>query len=611
MTSWKLSLALCASLLLPVLTADAALPMESQIGYYIDNYGLADPDNPQIQRAHAVFERVRRVADRNERFFPALHVIESTGDPWVIALPDGNIVLTRRAVEIAYRHTDERIGDARMAFMLGHELAHLSRDHYWHHDVFRLLTRPREELSSGEQNILQLLGETSDVNRDEAALAEQREKEHEADDRGFIYAALAGYAVDTLLADAPDEEHFFTFWMSQTQTRLSSTHPHPEDRAALLQTRLNRIDEALAFYRIGVRLTHFQRYGDALHFLKAFQSVYPGREVMSNLGYVHLQLARHEMGPEQAYHFCLPTLLDTQTRAAALVTRGQGEVVAEEALSPVARQHLEQAVAFFQRAAEADPQYLPAYLNLTTAHLYLGDVFDARAAIEKARTLAPDDSAVANLRALTLYRDQQATDMWPYALAELERVTEAAPADSCARFNLAQLLEARGRQNKAQTAWGVLADQLDGMSRYQQAVVCDRVGQSHPACIVAARRIGAPTPELPWTLPVDRNTDLLEAEALVQELASGETLPFDWGLEGMAGNIYHQADGTTVLDLDSFVEMVILEQADLGTVADLESCCGIPTRREAVVGGEIWNYGNRWAALVQDGQVREVWVVRS
>ena len=63
-----------------------------------------------------------------------------------------------------------------------------------------------------------------------------------------------------------------------------------------------------------------------------------------------------------------------------------------------------------------------------------------------------------------------------------------------------------------------------------------------------------------------------------------------------------------MLELDGYVELVVLRGEGLGTEDTLRTCCGQPTLQQLVVGGTLWSYGNQWAALVRDGQVAEVWV---
>jgi len=47
------------------------------------------------------------------------------------ALRDGNIVLWRSAIDASYSRSKDEF-EARLAFILGHELGHLANDDYWH-----------------------------------------------------------------------------------------------------------------------------------------------------------------------------------------------------------------------------------------------------------------------------------------------------------------------------------------------------------------------------------------------------------------------------------------------------------------------------------------------
>jgi len=49
-----------------------------------------------------------------------------------LALKDGTILLSQKGMEICYQAEDKNIGDARVAFVLGHEMAHLGNDDFWH-----------------------------------------------------------------------------------------------------------------------------------------------------------------------------------------------------------------------------------------------------------------------------------------------------------------------------------------------------------------------------------------------------------------------------------------------------------------------------------------------
>jgi Zn-dependent protease with chaperone function len=115
-------------------------PLKDEVAFYIDTYGEVLPaQDPKVARAHRVFERVRAVADKNSKRLSQLVVVNSRADPWAIALPDGHIVLSKQAVAICHQEASLEEAEARLAFVLGHELAHLAHDDFWHHEVHGFL----------------------------------------------------------------------------------------------------------------------------------------------------------------------------------------------------------------------------------------------------------------------------------------------------------------------------------------------------------------------------------------------------------------------------------------------------------------------------------------
>lgn len=531
-----------------------------------------------------------------------MRIINSPADPWAIALPDGHIVLSKGAVDIAYRQATPAEGDARLAFVL----AHLANEDHWHMEVYQALAGD----PNGE-SLRKLLEQTTDVSgaSQQQRLAEAQQKEARADHRGFLYAAMAGYAVETLLGKphtgTPD---FFTHWMVQTQTRVDPKHPAPGERADALRNQLQEVQSKLDFFYYGVRLAYFGSHTDAVYFYREFLKSFPSREVLGNLGLSELQLARAAMGPTQAERFCFPTLLDVETRANRLTTRSDQP---DDGLPETAREHLEQAVAALKQAAEMDSEYLPARLNLAVAYLYLNQIYQARAAIEEARQRAPQREDINLIRAIVLYRDGLSTDMWPSAIQELEALTARPEAGVCGWFNLARLLDERDRNGKALATWNILAERAAELSLEQRQVLCERIPH-HNACQTQTppTEPACQGDKLPWTLPVAVGVDLKKPNTAQRHFDGWRTLPFDWEQREMNGNIYRSPSGTTVLDLDGSVKMVALRGPTLGDTAQLLARCGHPVAKQTVAGGELWSYGPRWAAWVQAGNLREIWVAR-
>ena len=102
---------------------------------YVEAYGLVQPqDNNYLERTYGIFNKLKRISGRASRSAKLL-VINSPDKPWAIALADGNVVLSAGSLNIVYGENDLETGDAWMAFVLGHELAHLANRDMWHHQM--------------------------------------------------------------------------------------------------------------------------------------------------------------------------------------------------------------------------------------------------------------------------------------------------------------------------------------------------------------------------------------------------------------------------------------------------------------------------------------------
>jgi tetratricopeptide (TPR) repeat protein len=522
-------------------------------------------------------------------------VVNSRADPWAIALPAGHIVLSKQAVAICHQEASLAEAEARLAFVLSHELAHLAYDDFWHHEVYSFLAT-----HTGTRQLADFLH----------AHRQAKQRELAADDKGFIYAALAGYPVDGLLSTHAGKSHFFNFWMQQTNTRAQSASSTAEDRAALLQRRLQDLQSRLGFFDFGVRLSHFGYCDDSVYFFREFQKVFPGREVLNNLGYCYLQMARQEMAAERTYFYWMPLLLDGETWAQALVYRGGPSLkTLKQAATGEAEGFLKEAVDYLQQAAEADPGYVPARFNLAVAYLYLGKPHQARAVLAEARELVPEDLSLQGLEVLTLYEQSEVgLDLWPTAVAKLEKLVASPEAPPALRFNLARLLSVRSRPTEARGYWNRLAETVGELPAPIQALVCQE--QSVLPLQSCSRSSAKPAQPLPWKWPVSvTGFERLSPQAKQNSLQGWQAIPFDWYKDKLHGSIYrHPEGGAEVLELDHFVQMQVLRGERLGRVGDLAAYCAQPVRQRPLVRGEVWSC-DHWAALTLGDTVKEVWWV--
>ncbi len=575
------------------------MPTETNVDFYIETYGTLDrASNPRVAIAYRVFERLKAAADKSSRHTPRLVVIDGATDAWAIALPSGHVVLSRKALELCFKNADAELAQARLAFILGHELAHLAHDDYWHHEVEQFLAKAPDT-----QRIAHFLDQSF----------EAREAELAADDKGYLYAAMAGYPVERLLAGKGSKTDFFTFWMQQTQARITASHPFPEDRAALLRERLRMLQEKAAFFDMGVRLAHFHRCADAMYFLREFQRVFPGPAVLNNLGVCALQLARQAMPPQQAGFYWLPFLLDVDTR----VPRVRGEVIESQSgprflkafsTPPQAAGHLREALDYLGRAVAAAPDYLPARLNLATVQLYLGQPHQARATLSDAARLAPDDWQVKMLDALALYEQSDAdVDLWPAAVKRLEAFQGNPPLPW--RYNLARLLEIRPRSQDAGTHWNQLARTASQLPPPVQRHVCNHQSiLPLPACL--SRPSPKQTRPLPWRWPAPTGKAMPLTPTLRARLFAGwESIPFDWFKAKLYGFIHRDPNRETeVMEMDQFIQLQVTRKGLPAKAETLAAFCPYPLKRRRIVKGEVLTC-DRWAVLVRGGQPKEAWWV--
>jgi hypothetical protein len=567
------------------------------IHFYISNYGAIDGGSDAlVARAHEVFERVRSVSDKSANRLPALKVIRTTGEPWAVALPDGYVVLSKGALELCYNGVSKKTGDTRLAFVLGHELAHLSHNDFWHRDVQLALSgTSHKQLSPQVAEIL--LGEGQIAGSEvESHLKRIKEKELEADDAGFAYAAMAGYEVGSLLVGDEQSKDFLSYWVSQTTTRQDISHLGPKDRIGFLKIRLQSVREKVGLFLFGSRLAHFGQYEDALYFLEEFQKSFPSREVLNNLGLSHLQIAKRLMDQDYAYRFWLPSIMELETRVPTM----QKGLEPEQQLSEQARTELYRAADYLYRAVEADPYFLPARINLTAAYIYLQELHKARSVIEGALKLSPDNGEVKMLRALTVYLQNRDIDMWPYAvekLSELAKQTDAAYV----KYNLAQLYGERARDGRAKATLTELWESKTRLPEPYGQIVCSKL-DSNKNCRSANRKDSA---EIPWALnvPLGKSIKDPQVKGMLQHWQDK-----DLGLSPILAHLYESPEGTQLLALDDILQIAVIHKMPLNGKKILEDCCLTKMEKAGYGSREVWKSDNHWAAIISNGVLEELWV---
>ena len=559
-----------------------------KVSDYIKWYGSISPsEDDQVAKVHQIFERVRNMADKNSQFRrPELVVLKNVSTEfWAEALPDGNIVLWKAAIDTIFQPANspnqEIEAEARIAFILGHELGHLASDDYGF-----LKRYPKN------------------------ATQQRRSRELAADKKGYAYAALSGYQVHLLLKKTSNNKNFLEQWLK----RPTEIYPPIDMSVAEFQDYLYKIQYKITFFEFGVRLSHFERCNDAVSLLLEFKQVFPAREVFNNLGYCYLQLARQEMDNVHADFYWMPQILDAETLAAAIV-RGEEEVKtlkqAARFLSKSATEWLKKAEAVLKQAEAADLDYYPARVNLAVTYLYLGKPFEARRWIDEAYLLAPKNLEIQGLRTVIFYEQSgNGLDIWSSAIAPLKKRAAKWNAPPSLIYNLARLLDIRASKTfskDAQPYWKRLDRMADRLPKPIRAIVCRQ-----PNLVCDTKPSRHQPPRWKWPISFDELQDFSKHRATLKNQIGDweEAIPINFWPNNQFGHIYQHPHGRAeILELNDYVQLQILKGSNLGSVNQLSNYCGQPLRQRALARGDLWSCGN-WAALTFDGQkVLEVWQV--
>jgi tetratricopeptide (TPR) repeat protein len=368
--------------------------------WWIEKYGVVDKGYDLLAaRAEMIFQRVSMASDKTGKCIPRLLIIKGGGRPWVTSIRDGSVILTHGALRVCYKGVSKENGDSRLAFVLGHELAHLSKDEYWH--AFAFADLDGKEISKELEDQLE---EIRDISRDKSVADEMfKEKELQADSYGMISMASAGYDPGAIIDN--DNINFFEDWIAQTKRNITyedSQHPDPKVRAEFLRLRLDDVVKLLDCFTFGVTLYQIGRYEDAILLFDTFREQFPGREVFSNLGLSYYQIAIKALSfcdADLPYRFKLSTFIDPETYAVKLRGFGESDCFKDK----VFLRYIKRALEYLKLAVDKDHTYLPARINMSSALIMAGEYSRAISVTEEVLRIDRENAEALNNNAVALY----------------------------------------------------------------------------------------------------------------------------------------------------------------------------------------------------------------
>lgn len=362
---------------------------------------LAPPDDPRqsitywkshtlpssdalVKDTHEVFSVLLRGWD-SSRLEPGLFVVNSTAGAWAASLADGNILLSRHAIEICMRYGKQR-GEHLLAFVLAHELAHQRADDLWHQRFFRMV---------GSQSPKTQTSMLRGISLDADQLQQLEQKEAQADHDALILMSSVGYDPYQVL----DKKDFFTEWVENIwqnscqqveQPSLLKACHQAQSRSLRAKTQLETIASQAVLYEMGVQAFVAQEYAQARHYFTVYGRDYPSRAVISALAMTHLAQAVEiqqtliKQGDLDQPDFYFPLILDASVVAEAAksktVKRGSPDQGAK--LKRQLQQSVKQGIKQLERAINLEPDHRKSYIMLASAYLLANNTYMVRGVLQ-------------------------------------------------------------------------------------------------------------------------------------------------------------------------------------------------------------------------------------
>ncbi len=407
-----------------------------QMAYWQNLLQRASPTDTCVKRAKVIFHRVARAAGMSALNVPELLITQNDPRWSVVAVAvDEGVVLSRGLLTRLLDRCEQpsAAGEARLAFIIGHELAHHRNGHFWQHRLFQSSPAVLPKADWGESRETQWM------------------KEYQADQDGMLYATMAAYDVRNVFRDGPDNR-FLLDWLRSN----GISHPPAQDRVLHVQERLQRVLNEIDVFQLGLRFYQAGKYETAVKAFDRFRRVFAGREVLHNLGVSHHQHALQlycRWKREPLVPFPVALTIDPTTLARRIQLDktyfSRGAVPPAEHV----RNHLNKAIDYYREAVQRDPTYLPAYGHLGASHIarsylrgQLGNealkVSDLNRAVSVLIEV-PDKSPMIldtlGVAYLALYGEDQAREKWrmiepnylPPVLEQSSRAESSAALPAC------------------------------------------------------------------------------------------------------------------------------------------------------------------------------------
>jgi len=400
--------------------------------WWIAQYGLISTNEPIVGRVHKIFHKILDVADKHSDRFPRLILLSQTEEHCAFTLENGAVIITQEALDLCYKNVDPEIGDVAIAFVIAHELAHLSQNHF--ENGLHLKTFFKDW-------ILRFFNESDNTNKEIIEL--------EADRIAVLTLMQAGLNPNLILKG---KNNIFQRWLSNASGQTFNTgHPPAQKRLQTVNKKIQQIVAQVDLFEIGVRLYQLGRFNNAKLCFEEFRKSFPSREVFNNIGLCYYQLAMTEYqkcDPEALYRFKLSILLDLDTRASQYNLRLKS--TKKSCNQNTLNELLINANRNLKKACEKDPHYVFSHVNYSSSLIMQEDYSLASSQLKKFL----DNPDALNNYAVSLYLLEDdpfiEVDMFPTARNLFEKIINQNNSFANAYYNYARINQERKNNSAAE-----------------------------------------------------------------------------------------------------------------------------------------------------------------
>ena len=255
-----------------------------------------------------------------------------------------------------------------LAIVLSHELTHHFNDHTFCRDY------GFANLNAVNPNLKKTIGSASSNAR--------KDKETEADIKGFFFAAAAGFEPHGL-----QEKLIIKIYKAYNLTDKQENYPSLQERIDLAQSADKKASELFNDFKNGLVALENKQYDVAIKCFESANGKIPFRENLNNIGVAKTLKAIEKLPIEDKSHpsrFVYPLEVDFYSRLQNETTRGGLDDTNEEM-----EKLLKDAQKDFEEAIRLDPNFTKGYINLACVMDLLGDPEGAISKVTK--QLLPKD----------------------------------------------------------------------------------------------------------------------------------------------------------------------------------------------------------------------------